>query len=72
VITGGSLPIKTEKAVSLALICENTGSLLMQLRDFKDWIYSPGTWCFFGGKIEPAEFPEAAITRELQEELLGQ
>ena len=47
-ITGGSLPIKTEKVVSLALRCENSGSLLMQLQDTKDWVYSTSRWNFPG------------------------
>ncbi len=42
---------------------------LMQLRDFNPFIVYPGHWGFFGGHWEPEETAEAAMSRELQEEL---
>lgn len=53
--------------VSAAAIIDADGRLLVQRRpvgsDF------PGLWEFPGGKIEPGESPEAALVRELREEL---
>ncbi|MBI5050399.1 MAG: NUDIX domain-containing protein [Nitrospirae bacterium] len=66
-IIGGSLRI--EKAVALALIYESKEKILMQLRDFKVWISHPGVWALFGGNIKSGETPEAAVIRELREEL---
>ena len=43
--------------VSQALI-HFRGSYLMQLRDFKEGIESPGQWGFFAGHIEVEETPE--------------
>ena len=57
--------------VSQALIYFR-GSYLMQLRDFKDGIESPGHWGFFAGHIEEEETPEQTIWREIQEELCWQ
>ena len=48
------------------------GTYLMQLRDFKDGIESPGHWGFFAGHIEAEETPEQTIWREIQEELCWQ
>ena len=42
---------------------------LMQLRDFKPTILYPGHWGFFAGHWETGETAEAAMRRELQEEL---
>ena len=57
--------------VSQALI-HFKGSYLMQLRDFKDWIESPGHWGFFAGHIEPGESAEQTMFREIKEELCWQ
>ncbi|OGW31834.1 MAG: hypothetical protein A3J81_06230 [Nitrospirae bacterium RIFOXYB2_FULL_43_5] len=67
VTIGGSWRIN--KTVALALIYENRERVLMQLRDFKDWISCPGKWGFFGGSLKHEESPDLAIVRELQEEL---
>ena len=45
---------------------------LMQLRDFKPTIVYPGHWGFFAGHWETGETAEAAMKRELQEELRWQ
>ena len=42
---------------------------LLQLRDFKPTIVYPGHWGFFAGHWETGETAEAAMRRELQEEL---
>jgi len=41
----------------------------MQLRDAKPEILLPDHWALFGGSIEPGEAPDAALRRELAEEL---
>nr|WP_103095524.1 (deoxy)nucleoside triphosphate pyrophosphohydrolase [Novosphingobium guangzhouense] len=46
---------------------ERSGSILMQQRDFTG--VHGGLWEFPGGKLEPGESPEAALVRELEEEL---
>ncbi len=43
--------------------------LLMQLRDPIPGIAYPGHWGLFGGHLEPGESPEAALRRELIEEI---
>ena len=57
--------------VSQALICKNE-YFLIQLRDFKSSIESPGHWGFFAGHIENGENPEQTMWRELHEELCWQ
>lgn len=42
---------------------------VLQLRDERPDISSPGQWSLFGGKIEPGERPPEAMIRELREEL---
>lgn len=53
---------------SLMLVDEH-GRYLMQLRDDIPGILYPGHWGLFGGAIEPGETPEAAMRRELEEEI---
>ena len=55
---------KTIKVVA-AIICKDNKVLATQrgYGDYKDW------WEFPGGKIEPGETPEAALAREIREEL---
>lgn len=52
-----------------AVIVLDDGRYLLQLRDDKDGIFFPGHWGLFGGGVEPGEAPEAALRRELLEEL---
>ncbi len=42
---------------------------LLQLRDDIPGIAHPGQWAFFGGHIEPGETSDAAVKRELSEEI---
>jgi 8-oxo-dGTP pyrophosphatase MutT (NUDIX family) len=54
---------------AVALIVLDDGRYLLQLRDQKPGIFYPGHWGLFGGAMEPGESPQAAMTRELEEEL---
>jgi 8-oxo-dGTP diphosphatase len=51
-----------------ALIEDQSGRILCQLRDDIPRIAAPGLWCLPGGGVEPGEGLEAAILRELAEE----
>ena len=51
----------------VAAIIERGGRILIAQR--KNAGYHPLKWEFPGGKVEPGETPEAALARELQEEL---
>jgi 8-oxo-dGTP diphosphatase len=53
--------------VAAAALIDDAGRVLVQCRPLTTSF--PGLWEFPGGKIEPAETPEAALTRELHEEL---
>jgi 8-oxo-dGTP pyrophosphatase MutT (NUDIX family) len=52
-----------------AIIVLDDGRYLMQLRDDTPGIFYPDHWGLFGGALEPDENAEAALRRELQEEL---
>lgn len=52
-----------------ALISDDQGRYLMQLRDDAAHIRFHWHWCLFGGGVEPGEDPRAAMYRELDEEL---
>lgn len=54
--------------VSIAILYQKN-QFLLQLRDDKPEIYWPGQWAFFGGHLEPDELPDAAMRRELVEEI---
>jgi 8-oxo-dGTP pyrophosphatase MutT (NUDIX family) len=54
---------------AVALMATPDGRYLMQLRDANPAIHFPDHWGCFGGSIEPGESAEAAIHRELLEEL---
>ncbi|HXZ01379.1 MAG TPA: NUDIX domain-containing protein [Stellaceae bacterium] len=60
-------PIARDCAV--ALMVTPDGRYLMQLRDADPAIPFPDHWACFGGSIEPGEDVEAALRRELIEEL---
>lgn len=52
-----------------ALIYRDDGCLLMQQRDNTPGLPFPNTWTLFGGLVESGESLEAALKRELIEEL---
>lgn len=52
-----------------ALLVTADGRYLMQRRDAKPTILLPDHWALFGGTIDQGEAPEAALRRELMEEL---
>ena len=53
----------------VALIVVDGARYLMQLRDQKPGIYYPGHWGLFGGGGDDGEAADAALARELNEEL---
>jgi 8-oxo-dGTP pyrophosphatase MutT (NUDIX family) len=61
-------PLTPANAVAAILIVE--GSYLLQLRDRKRGIFFPAHWGCFGGAVDPGETAEAALARELTEELV--
>lgn len=62
----GKLP-KTPLIVVAAALVDRDGRLLVQQRP--EGLSMAGLWEFPGGKLEPGETPEAALIRELDEEL---
>ena len=58
--------VKTVLVVAVALIDADSRVLIAQRPAGK---HLEGLWEFPGGKVEPNERPEAALVRELQEEL---
>ncbi|WP_421655547.1 NUDIX hydrolase [Leptothermofonsia sp. ETS-13] len=54
--------------VAIAILHQD-GKFLMQLRDDLPNILYPGHWALFGGHLEPDESSDAAIRRELLEEI---
>jgi|SRR3954465_779565 8-oxo-dGTP pyrophosphatase MutT (NUDIX family) len=52
-----------------ALLIDEQGRYIMQLRDSTPEIFYPGHWGCFGGAVEPGEDPTSAMKRELREEL---
>lgn len=57
------------ETIVAALIVDEHGRYLMQLRDHAPHIRFHGHWCLFGGMLEIGEDPEAGLRRELAEEL---
>jgi 8-oxo-dGTP pyrophosphatase MutT (NUDIX family) len=62
-------PALTLTPAAAAIILDPHGRYLLQLRDDKPAIWYPAHWGLFGGAIEAAEDAEAALRRELAEEL---
>jgi len=59
---------RNRPVVAIAILYQNA-QFLMQLRDNIPTIVYPGHWSFFGGHLDPGETHEAAIHRELLEEI---
>ncbi len=60
-------PMNNIKLVSAAALVDRDGRVLLAERPRGKHL--AGTWEFPGGKVEPGETPEAALIRELKEEL---
>lgn len=58
---------RTIRVVGAAIV--DNGRVLVARRPFSDKAYKSLKWEFPGGKIEPGETEEAAIRREIREEL---
>jgi 8-oxo-dGTP diphosphatase len=54
---------------AVALIVDESGRYLVQLRDAKPTIFFPDHWGCFGGAVEPGETDERCLARELDEEI---
>ncbi|HEV2263942.1 MAG TPA: NUDIX domain-containing protein [Stellaceae bacterium] len=54
---------------AVAIIILDNGSYLMQLRSQRSGIFYPGHWGLFGGAVDLGEDSDAALLRELREEL---
>ncbi len=57
------------RPIAGAVLWRPDGTVLLQHRDDRPDINSPGRWSLFGGGIEPGEDPEGAMLRELEEEI---
>jgi 8-oxo-dGTP pyrophosphatase MutT (NUDIX family) len=58
-----------ERWCAAALLVTPDGRYLMQLRDATPTIFLPDHWALFGGGVDLGESAEAAMRRELMEEL---
>ncbi len=68
--SGTKYMLRLKNRPQCGLLIENgRGEVLLQLRDDKPTIAYPNCWGTFGGQIENGELPEAAIMREIEEEL---
>jgi 8-oxo-dGTP pyrophosphatase MutT (NUDIX family) len=52
-----------------ALLTDEHGKLIIQLRDDKPGLLFPAHWATLGGAIEKGETPDEAMRRELDEEI---
>src|SRR5690606_42050685 len=62
-------PVVRIREVVSALLTNERGEVLLQLRDDKPDLPYANYWTPFGGSVEPGEAPVAAVERELLEEL---
>lgn len=61
--------VTAARDAAAAIIVDADGHYLMQHRDDKPGIFYPGHWGLFGGAMDAGETAEAALRRELVEEL---
>lgn len=54
---------------AVALIVDESGRYLVQLRDAKPTIFFPDHWGCFGGAVEPGETDRDCLLREVNEEI---
>lgn len=66
---GSQLYRAGRRVVSGAVLLAPSGRVLLQHRDDKPEIDSPGKWSLFGGGVDVGESPEAAMIREIEEEI---
>ncbi len=60
----------SEKRLSVtAILLNDDGNVLLQLRDNKPNLSFPGAWTLLAGSAEAGEEPLAAMRRELEEEI---
>lgn len=59
----------TQQIIAKAIIVDEAGRYLMQLRDDIPTIALPAHWGLFGGAADKDETPSLALQRELEEEL---
>ena len=52
-----------------AVLVNQVGQILLQQRDNRPTIRYPGWWSTLGGRVEAGEHPDAAMRRELWEEI---
>jgi 8-oxo-dGTP diphosphatase len=57
------------RPIAGAVLWNPDGTVLLQHRDDVAGVKDAGKWSLFGGGIEPGEDPEAAMLRELDEEI---
>lgn len=57
------------RPVAGAVLLHRDGRVLLQHRDDKPDIESPGQWSLFGGGLDEGEEPEDAMLREIEEEI---
>jgi len=57
------------RPVAGAVLLNPAGLVLLQHRDDKPGIESPGQWSLFGGGLDQGEDPAAAMLREIEEEI---
>jgi len=64
-----SFPPTIARWCAAAIMTTADGRYLLQLRDNTPTILLPDHWALFGGTVDPGEAAEAALRRELEEEL---
>lgn len=58
-----------DEIIVSAMLWLSDGRYLLQLRDDKPGLPLRDHWAMFGGHVEPDETPDAALPREIEEEL---